>query len=779
MIGNQPSVDDIRENYEAEMLRIRQRADRSFFVLMLGQWLFGMACAVIISPQTWTGPNSSTHIHVWTAAGLGGLVIALPCFLIALRSHTWLTRWAVAVSQALMSALLIHLMSGRIEAHFHIFGVLAFLSFYRDRLVYIPIVSLIALDHVVRGLFWPESVFSITEPSLLRALEHAGWVMFETTFLCIGIAHGQARIRATCRLQCELQRERDTLETRVEERTTALLHEQKLMQSIVDSIPHALFWKDRDLSYKGCNAAFARLAGLRSSRTIQGLTDKDLPWTAKQAQRYRDLDMEILAGEQKIISFEERLMGPDGKLLEILRTKTPLLNDRDEVTGMVGVLADVAETKNAKRDRDRLLAESAELAKVIRESPHEVYIFSRDDLKFIEVNRGACRATGYSSEELLGMTPLDLKPEHDEQSFRSLVSAIEKGSDSYLEFQTEHRRKNGELYPAQISLHAAEYQGKPVFTAFVKDLTEVRNLERQLSQAQKLESIGQLSAGVAHEINTPMQFINDNIHFLNDCTSGLFKVIESYQSNLFVDHPSKSWEERKAEATQVADECHFQRMQEQIPVAIQESLEGVDRVIKIVRAMKEFSHPGTTEKVSTDINEAIRSTVTISKNRWKYAADVTLDLAEDLPDVKTLPAELNQVLLNLVVNASDAISERLGESSGEKGTVGIRTYATHAHMVIEVSDTGGGIPEAIRDRIFDPFFTTKDVGKGTGQGLAISYDVIVNKHQGVIDVESELGRGTTFIVKLPLSLHGQQYPDSSAVVATNSWRAANEHVVVE
>jgi signal transduction histidine kinase len=274
-------------------------------------------------------------------------------------------------------------------------------------------------------------------------------------------------------------------------------------------------------------------------------------------------------------------------------------------------------------------------------------------------------------------------------------------------------------------------------------------LRNKLLQAQRLESIGELAAGVAHEINTPMQYLNDNLSYLSDCTRAMFDLLEAYESKLSPDGGARAWEERKAEIEAFRQQCHFDYMCEQVPQAVSESMEGIQRVISIVRAMKEFAHPGTIQKVSTDINQALRTTATISKNRWKYCADLVLDLSDDLPDVKTLPSEINQVLLNLVVNAGDAIASKLGDEAGGKGTITVRTYAEDEHVVIAVQDTGCGIPEGIQHRVYDMFFTTKEVGKGTGQGLAISHNIVVKKHGGQLDFETVPGEGTTFYVRLP------------------------------
>jgi signal transduction histidine kinase len=276
-----------------------------------------------------------------------------------------------------------------------------------------------------------------------------------------------------------------------------------------------------------------------------------------------------------------------------------------------------------------------------------------------------------------------------------------------------------------------------------------KNLETQLAHAQKMESIGQLAAGIAHEINTPMQFLSDNIEFLSDCSNRLFDVVDGYQRNLFSDGQQRSWAERRLELENLIERNQFESIRNEVPKAISESLEGIQRVIHIVRAMKEFSHPGHQEKVGVDLNNAVTSTVTISRNRWKYVADLEMDLDPDLPTLNCVPADINQVLLNLIVNAADAIAEKFGQESGNKGRIVVRTRSDGWSVVVEVEDNGMGIPDDIRRRIFDPFFTTKDVGKGTGQGLAICYNVVVRKHNGVIEVESTPGVGSVFRVTIP------------------------------
>jgi signal transduction histidine kinase len=279
-----------------------------------------------------------------------------------------------------------------------------------------------------------------------------------------------------------------------------------------------------------------------------------------------------------------------------------------------------------------------------------------------------------------------------------------------------------------------------------RDVTQQRALELQLQQAQKLESIGQLAAGIAHEINTPTQFINDNTRFVRESFAELAPLLDCCRA-LAEDSTNEATIGTLREALAKTDLAY---LAEEVPRALEESLGGIARVASIVKAMKQFSHPGNSELECVNLNQALESTVTVARNEWKYVAEMELDLAPDLPLVPCYPGELNQAVLNMIVNAAHAIGDVVKLSPGALGRIRIQTKFDDNAVQIRISDTGAGIPEAIRQRIFDPFFTTKEVGKGTGQGLAIARSVVVDKHKGRIEVESEVGKGTTFLIEIPL-----------------------------
>ncbi|MBW2096201.1 MAG: PAS domain S-box protein, partial [Deltaproteobacteria bacterium] len=415
--------------------------------------------------------------------------------------------------------------------------------------------------------------------------------------------------------------------------------------------------------------------------------------------------------------------------------------------------ADVA-NRRYQEDLEQELAEkirdikgSEEKFRAISSSAHDAIIMINDEGKIAFWNEAAERIFGYASEEVIGenlhhlVVPVQYRSLHDKAfpGFR----ASGRGAAVGKTLELEAIRKGGETFPVEVSLSAAKIEGKWHAIGIVRDITERKLLERQLTQAQKLESIGQLAAGIAHEINTPTQYVGDNTRFLKEGFEDLDRLVAKYQELALVCKEGRGIEEALKQIEETADEI--------IPAAIEQSLEGVDRVTKIVRAMKEFSHPGGEEKTPTDINKAIENTVTVARNEWKYVADLKTDFDENLPPVPCLPGELNQVILNMIVNAAHAIAGVVGGNrSGEKGTITIRTRKNGAWAEIEIEDTGAGIPEEIQQRIFDPFFTTKEVGRGTGQGLCIAHSVIVEKHGGTIDVESEVGKGTTFMIRLPL-----------------------------
>ncbi len=299
-----------------------------------------------------------------------------------------------------------------------------------------------------------------------------------------------------------------------------------------------------------------------------------------------------------------------------------------------------------------------------------------------------------------------------------------------------------------ISTHKANHS---VYYFLGIETTERKTLESQLVQAQKLESIGQLAAGIAHEINTPTQFVGDNTYFLQTAFEKLKKLLNSYE-NLLVEAKEGDLSKDSIQRVDAAvEESRINFLCEEIPKALEESQDGISRISTIVRAMKEFSHPAGEEKTLIDLNKAIETTITVARNEWKYVADMVTDFDSSLRQVPCHVGEFNQAILNMIVNAAHAISDFADNGNTGKGTITISTRQMNDYAEIRICDTGTGIPESARGRIFDPFFTTKEVGSGTGQGLAIAHSVVTQKHGGSISFDTDIGKGTTFIISLPIN----------------------------
>lgn len=420
------------------------------------------------------------------------------------------------------------------------------------------------------------------------------------------------------------------------------------------------------------------------------------------------------------------------------------------------------------QQRAQIIADLDEFKLTLDQTLDCVFMFSADDLRFIYVNQGAVEHIGYSREELLSMTPLDFKPDVTETEFRSMIAPLIEKTSLSLTYSSTNQTKDGTLIPVEVFMqHITPPHKKSRFVAILRDITirqeketEREILRTKLHQEQKLASVGQLAAGIAHEINTPAQYLGSNISFLQEAFEDISKPIEQF--GLLIDAAKKRHisPELIADAANSLEEADWSYLKEEVPQAIKQSIDGVTQVSSIVLAMKSFSHPGGADKESTDLNRLIDTTLTVSRNEWKYWVDPILQLDPALPQVPCMRSEIGQVFLNIFVNAAHSIIEKLGTNpEGKKGQLTISSRQKDNLVIITVTDSGSGISKENLAKIFDPFFTTKEVGKGTGQGLTIAYDIVANKHGGSLDVSSEEGIGTTFIISLPVEPSPEKIKD--------------------
>lgn len=328
------------------------------------------------------------------------------------------------------------------------------------------------------------------------------------------------------------------------------------------------------------------------------------------------------------------------------------------------------------------------------------------------------------------------------------------GSRRLLTITPREMQMCGAKGPIAVEATIREFRehDRTMFVFFARDISQRteteekrRSLEHELLQANKLEAVGLLAGGIAHEISTPVQFVGDNLNFLIDAFENMKSSLEKFRSaaGATTSEQGDALAEGREHATKVDLEFLFFESS----TALKESQQGIEQITRIVRAMREFAHPVSHEKEPIDVNKIIEMALTVSRNEWKNAAEIALDLAPQLPTTLGFPGEISQVLLNLIINATHAIHD---EHKSQRGRIEIRTGARNGKVYLTIADNGGGIPEKIREKVFEPFFTTKAVGGGTGRGLAISRDIVVRRHCGSIGFESTPGVGTTFTIELPV-----------------------------
>jgi PAS domain S-box-containing protein len=398
-------------------------------------------------------------------------------------------------------------------------------------------------------------------------------------------------------------------------------------------------------------------------------------------------------------------------------------------------------------------------------------IYFKDSFsRFLRISRAQAKKLGLNDpKEAIGKTDFDMfTAEHASPAFTDEKLIISTGQPMLAREEKETYEDGHVTWCSTSKFPLLDENGKILGTFGIsRDITSKklaeqsqREMEIQLQLAQKLESIGRLAAGVAHEINTPTQFITDNVRFLTDAMAKIEAVFVQYSALRSAAAESPACAAAIEASAAVEKEVELDYLFSEIPGCLKQSQDGLSRITRIVQSLKEFAHPNSPELTPSNLNQTIETSITVSRHEWKYVAEVVTDLAPELPLVPCVVDEFNQVMLNLIVNAAHAVGDALKQRGGESGKITIRTRLEAPWAVVEVEDTGTGIPEEIRSRIFEPFFTTKAVGKGTGQGLTIVQTVIVKHHHGTVELTSELGRGTKFILRLPLLVETPPLPSA-------------------
>ncbi|MEW5875792.1 MAG: ATP-binding protein [Candidatus Zixiibacteriota bacterium] len=406
------------------------------------------------------------------------------------------------------------------------------------------------------------------------------------------------------------------------------------------------------------------------------------------------------------------------------------------------------EVGERRRAEESLEQQRSFLRQIIDTDPSLICVLD-DQARFALANKATAQFLGTTVEDLMGLSAertVKLLSAGEDLVGRAAFLPEVEVTDTHgqqLWMQVMSCPLTGEDGPARQTLIVATD-----ITARKAAESALRNSEIQLRQTHKLEAVGRLAAGIAHEINTPVQFVSDSVNFTREAVADVFRVIGLLNDVARGAVEGRPLPDEAREALSEQERADLPYLTENIPAALSSAMEGLGRIATIVGTMKEFAHPDHRDMIPVDINRAIQSTLTIARNEYKYVADVATDFG-DVPLVTCFGGEVNQAILNIVVNAAHAIGAAV-KGTDNRGMIRVRTRRDDTDAVIEIQDSGTGIPESVQSRIFDPFFTTKDVGQGTGQGLYLARSIIVDKHKGSIDFVTEEGKGTTFILRLPI-----------------------------
>jgi signal transduction histidine kinase len=525
----------------------------------------------------------------------------------------------------------------------------------------------------------------------------------------------------------------------INDRTPQGFADPEVLTGVIAHLPMAVWLLDRDGQVKLQNAAARRLwagaewVGPEDYHVYKARwADSGVPLKAEEWAAAKAVTANAPVVDQRVV-----ITSFDGSEHSIINSAVPIANAAGRTLGFVVVNLDITDQECIRAE---LAAAKDQLSAILATIASAVILLDADSMVRVW-NVGAERVLGVPAVAAIGRPFASLPIPWDWESLGALVPGFVTDRTVRLdEVRLEYPGKSDRIVAFTISPLAGTSTNDCLWLG--ADITERRGMEAHIRHAQKLESIGSLASGIAHEINTPMQFVSDNTRFLTEAFTGFISTITAMRGAL-----DGLPEDRLASVRKAEKDSDLPYMVEEVPKALEQTQDGITRVTRIVKAMKDFAHPGVDELVPTDLNRAIDSTLTVSRNAWKYVADLDLQLDPELPPVPVVPGGFNQVVLNLVVNAAHAIEDAHRDG---KGTISITTRRSGDGVIVEIADTGCGIPAELRHRIFDPFFTTKEPGRGTGQGLVIVRTEVEERLGGRIEIESEPGKGSVFRIRLPL-----------------------------
>jgi two-component system cell cycle sensor histidine kinase/response regulator CckA len=704
-----------------------RHTDRRFAWLMGLQWVAGIGAALWISPKAWEGEQSQVHIHVWAAIFLGGIISGFPVFLAVTRPGSALTRHVIAAGQMLSCGLLIHLTGGRIESHFQYFGTLAFLAFYRDWKVLLTATIVALVDHFVRALYWPESIFGVLTPSAWRAAEHAGWILVEDIFLVLaidqnlremlGVAKQQAQLEALNRMiEHKVDERTDDLKKEIEERrrTEGTLREsEEKFTQLAENISDVFWITSPDLQKMYyVSPGYELIWG----RAAESLVANPHQWIEAIVSEDRDRALGVFAGlmkDQPTVSIEYQIDRPDGTTRWIHDRGFQVRDAAGKLIRLTGIASDITARRKAEESL-RLLnsavvqsKEAITITEAKLDSPGPRIIF---------VNPAFTKMTGYSAEEVIGKTPRMFQgPRTDRAVLKRLRDNLEGGE--IFEGETINYRKDGSEFDLEWQIAPIrDTNGKTThYVSIQRDITERKRIVARLFQSQKMETVGRLAGGVAHEFNSILTAIIGQSEFLLNQLEPVSAMGKSAR----------------------------------------EIRQAAERAATLTRQLLAYGRKQILQPEIIDLNRMLSDMLSTLQHLMSNTVDVQIIPATGLGKVKIDPGQMEQLIVSVAMNAADAMPNG-GKLTLETANVSLDEAFVQPfpglkpgdYVQLALTDTGGGMNTEVKARVFEPFFSTKGVGQGTGLGLATCYG-IVQQSEGHISVYSEPGRGATFKVYLP------------------------------
>jgi PAS domain S-box-containing protein len=517
-------------------------------------------------------------------------------------------------------------------------------------------------------------------------------------------------------------------------------------KSIFDNAPEGIFQSTLEGRYLSVNPAMARIFGFESPLEMREyFSDIGRQMYVDPSERAAMMEEGLATGQIK--RREVQLRRKDGSVFWAILNGRLVSDARGRFEYFEGFVQDVTELRHFVNE----LAQSEKRFRSLVETMQQGLVQVDGTGVVTYCNDHFCQLIRRRPEEIQGQGLEAMVHPEDGDAYRRALGPCTR-QDLNCRFDIRWSTEGTQVFSIVTPVALQSAQGESAGSwLLVMDVTERKFLESQLLQTQKLEAIGQLAAGIAHEINTPTQYVLNNMWFIKEAVEQIHAALDRH-IELFARveaQTSLASEVMALRAKNVDLQVDFYL--KELPAAISETLQGLERITAIVSSVKQFAHPGHDNKQAANLNELVQNTVIVSRNEWKYVAELSTDLDPDLPPVPCLVQEIGQVLLNLVVNAAHAIIAARGEDEEAKGLIQIRTRRQGDWIEIRVQDSGTGIPPHAQAHIFEPFFTTKPVGTGTGQGLFIAHRSVVKNHGGRIDFETTPGQGTTFIVRLPLT----------------------------